>query len=156
MDQSETTQMTSDLESLALNEVSIPSSFKFMIANMKHIVNAQLTGENYSTWRSQVLELFCANGFEAFLDGSSLKLENFLVSTLGVTKLNLEYHKWLMSYQNLAIALCSMISSAILPYVQELEHCHEIWTVIKRRLQATNRSRVIQLKNKLHNVKMKN
>lgn len=58
--------------------------------------------------------------------------------------------------KNLATAVCSTISTLILPYMHELDHYNEIWKVIERRLQATNRSRVIQLKNKLHNVSMKN
>lgn len=85
MNQYETSQMEINFETLALNEVSIPSSLKFVIANMKNIVSVQLTGENYSTSKSQILKLFRGNRFRGFLDGTTMKPQKFLVSDTGVT-----------------------------------------------------------------------
>lgn len=58
--------------------------------------------------------------------------------------------------QNLVASLCSTISATILPYCLELESCTDIWSTVEKRLQASNRSRVIQFKNELYNVAMKN
>lgn len=69
---------------------------------------------------------------------------------------NSKYQEWVLVDQNLAAALCSMLSQVILPYVIHLESTSDIWATIERRLQSSNRSRVIHLKNELHNVQMKN
>lgn len=71
MEQSATSQLEDQLDSLSLNEVVIPSALKFQITNIKSIVSTQLTSDNYSTWRSQMLKQFKANGFLSFLDGSN-------------------------------------------------------------------------------------
>ncbi|KAL0916024.1 hypothetical protein M5K25_013503 [Dendrobium thyrsiflorum] len=49
----------------------------------------------------------------------------------------------------------STITQCILPYVLHLDSCSTIWTTIEHRLQTSNHSRVIQLKNELHNISMK-
>lgn len=76
-----------------------------------------------------------------------------MVTKSSVLKPNGEYNCWILMDQNLVMAICSTIFSF---YVLYLEHYHELWIVMERRLQTTNRSRVIQLKNELHNLTMKN
>ncbi|KAL0922344.1 hypothetical protein M5K25_006322 [Dendrobium thyrsiflorum] len=56
---------------------------------------------------------------------------------------------------NLIAAVCSMITPTILPYILNLDSCRDIWLTIERLLQASNRSRIIQLKNEIHNVSLK-
>lgn len=63
MDPSETSQLNDNLESLSFDEIMIPSSMKFLIANVKNIVSTELTSDNYATWRYQILKLFRANRF---------------------------------------------------------------------------------------------
>lgn len=65
MEQSATSQLQEKFEGLAI-QVVISSSLKFLVANIKTIVCTQLTGKNYSTWRSQTLKFFRANGFGGF------------------------------------------------------------------------------------------
>ncbi|KAL0908405.1 hypothetical protein M5K25_022899 [Dendrobium thyrsiflorum] len=55
----------------------------------------------------------------------------------------------------LILTICSTITPSILPYVLHHDSTAAIWNTIERRLQASNRSRVIQLKNELHNISMK-
>ncbi|PKU80145.1 Retrovirus-related Pol polyprotein from transposon TNT 1-94 [Dendrobium catenatum] len=58
--------------------------------------------------------------------------------------------------QILAAAMCSTISTSILPHVVHLESTAEIWSTLETRFQSSNRSKVIQLKNSLHNIALKN
>ncbi|KAI0491471.1 hypothetical protein KFK09_025731 [Dendrobium nobile] len=63
---------------------------------------------------------------------------------------------WRLIDKNLISALFSTISPAVLPYVITSTTAQEVWAVLERRLQSSNRSRVLQLKNELHHIQMKN
>ncbi|PKU79283.1 Retrovirus-related Pol polyprotein from transposon TNT 1-94 [Dendrobium catenatum] len=131
---------------------AIPQQLKFLMSHIKGIISLTLTAENFPIWRSQVFKLFKANGFEGFLDDSCL-----CPSPHHQTMANeLSFQTWNLLDQNLAVALYSIISPSILPYVLSLDHCAEIWETIARRLQSNTRSRTIQLRNELHHLSMKN
>ncbi|KAI0497283.1 hypothetical protein KFK09_020506 [Dendrobium nobile] len=135
-------------------DVTIPSLLKFLMANVKSVLNIQLTVENYPLWKSQILKLFTANGFDGYLDGSTPQPSK-LVSNATEIVPNPEYYTWLLVDQNLVVVLYTTISSTFLPYVLNLHSCMKIWRTIERRLQSTNRSRILQLKNELHHISMK-
>ncbi|PKU81867.1 Retrovirus-related Pol polyprotein from transposon TNT 1-94 [Dendrobium catenatum] len=123
----------------------IPQSLKFVISNLKFLVPHSLTADNFPVWSSQIAKLFKANGFAAFLETRSTS-ENM--------DPNQDLHQWTVIDQNLATAMCSTISPAVLPYVIHLESTQEIWSTLHMRFQSSNRSKVIQLKNELHNISM--
>ncbi|KAI0522522.1 hypothetical protein KFK09_004901 [Dendrobium nobile] len=130
-----------------MTEFVIPPPLKFLMSNLKSIVNLQLNNENYAIWSLQIYKLFAANGFEGYLTGSLAhpdKLEDHADSQL-----------WRLIDQNLVSALLSTISPSILPYILHLSSTCKIWVTLSNRFQPTNRSRVIQLKSELHNVQMK-
>ncbi|KAI0530816.1 hypothetical protein KFK09_000364 [Dendrobium nobile] len=108
-------------------------------------------------WRSksEVTKLLKANGFADFIDATISPPPRLQQTSNGQTITNPSYTEWVLIDQNLAAALCSTITLAILPFVLNLDSSAEIWTTIERRLQSSNRSRVIQLKNELHNIFMK-
>ncbi|PKU80975.1 Retrovirus-related Pol polyprotein from transposon TNT 1-94 [Dendrobium catenatum] len=133
----------------------IPAALKFVISNIKIIVPAQLTSDNYPIWRSQVLKLLNANGFFSFLLPTATPPASHKTLSTGSKVPNPKHQEWVLIDQNLAAALCSTLSPAILPYVIHLTSTSEIWSALERRLQSSNRSRVIQLKNELHTVQMK-
>ncbi|PKU82824.1 Retrovirus-related Pol polyprotein from transposon TNT 1-94 [Dendrobium catenatum] len=135
---------TSSLSS-SMAKFTIPSPLKFLVSNIKQIVTIQLNNENYAIWRLQTLKLFSTNGFEGYLTGSQ---------TSPADESSADFRPWKLVDQNLVSALFSTISPGILPYILNLTTAHEIWTTLEGRLQPTNRSRVIQLKNELHNVTM--
>ncbi|KAL0928192.1 hypothetical protein M5K25_000062 [Dendrobium thyrsiflorum] len=135
---------------------SVPASLKFLISNIKNIVPTQLSSDNYAIWRSRVLKLLRANGFSLFLEATAEPPSRLMQTPDGLTVTNPKYNQWLLIDQNLATTLCSTIAPSILPYVLHLESCSAIWSTVEQRLQATNRSCVIQLKNELHNISMKN
>ncbi|PKU83090.1 Retrovirus-related Pol polyprotein from transposon TNT 1-94 [Dendrobium catenatum] len=134
---------------------TISSSLKFVIGNLKNIVPVQLSTENYMLWRSQVVKLFRANGFDKFLEPIFSPPEKQIRRSDLTLITNPKYTQWVLTDQNLAAALCSTISPSILPYIINLDSTSKIWTALENRFQSTNRSKVIQLKNELHNISMK-
>ncbi|KAI0525096.1 hypothetical protein KFK09_004486 [Dendrobium nobile] len=152
-----TSSQTSDPPATAASsQISIPPSLKLVLSSIKTIIPTALSNDNYPVWRSQILKLLRANGFANHLDSSKQRPNRLLQTCDGTPSLNPLYTQWILIYQNLAAALCSTISPSILPYVLHLECCSDIWSTLEQRLQASNRSRVMQLKNELHNVSMRN
>ncbi|PKU87110.1 Retrovirus-related Pol polyprotein from transposon TNT 1-94 [Dendrobium catenatum] len=123
--------------------------------NVKNVISQPLTADNHPLWRSQVMKLFRANGFDGFLDGSTACPPPVLHSEDGQSTPNPAHLNWILLDQNLAAALYSVISATILPYVLSVDHCTDIWQTIERRLQSSTRSRISQLKNELHYLSMK-
>ncbi|KAI0520206.1 hypothetical protein KFK09_007677 [Dendrobium nobile] len=132
--------------SATLKEFVIPAPLKFLISNLKNLVPTLLTNENYSIWRLQMYQHFAANGFSGHLTGTYI-----CPPAPSAT----DHCLWKLIDRNLISALLSTISASVLPYVLTLATAHKIWTILKTRLQPTNCSRVIELKNELHQVQMK-
>ncbi|PKU83709.1 Retrovirus-related Pol polyprotein from transposon TNT 1-94 [Dendrobium catenatum] len=128
-------------------DLVIPPQLKFLISNIKNLIPHALTADNYAIWRIQVLQQFTANGYAGHLTGAS-------PSPADAT--SPEALRWHLEDNNLLSALFSTISPSILPYIITATTAQEVWQVLERRLQPTCRSRVIQLKNELHHVQMKN
>ncbi|KAI0491476.1 hypothetical protein KFK09_025736 [Dendrobium nobile] len=124
---------------------AISPALKFVISNIKSLVLFSLTPDNFPLWSTQFAKLLKANGFSTFLESRS-SVEN--------TDPNQETQDWSITDQNLATAMCSTISPEVLPYVIHLESTYEIWSTLNTRFQSSNRSKVIQLKNELHNLSM--
>ncbi|XP_020699603.1 uncharacterized protein LOC110111889 [Dendrobium catenatum] len=133
--------------SVSMTEFVIPAPLKFLMSNLKSIINLQLSDKNYSMWSLQIFRLFAANGFEGYLTDSQ--------THLGKPDGHPDSRLWRLIDQNLVSALLSTISPSVLPYILHLSSTHEIWSTLANRLQPTNRSRVIQLKNELHNIQMR-
>ncbi|KAL0908526.1 hypothetical protein M5K25_023022 [Dendrobium thyrsiflorum] len=119
------------------------------------MVNTPLTTENHLLWRSQILKVFAANGFEGFLTGSIPSPPRFLFSVSGLPSPNPAFAQWTLIDQNLTAALYSIISPSLLPYILNLTTCAEVWQTLDKRLQSSNRSRLLQLKSELHHIAMK-
>ncbi|KAI0522729.1 hypothetical protein KFK09_005114 [Dendrobium nobile] len=134
----------------------IPATLKFVVSNLRNLVTTPLAPDNFLIWKSQILKTLRANGFSSFLDSKTSPPEQFLINPDGSSSSNPSYVQWVLTDQNLSASICSTISSSILPYVISLESTAQIWSALETRFQATNRSKVIQLKNALHNVSLKN
>ncbi|KAI0493654.1 hypothetical protein KFK09_023775 [Dendrobium nobile] len=135
--------------SAAMSELIIPSSLKFLKNNLKLIVPNQLTSDNYPVWKLQVFQLFSANGFDGYLTGQISKPSAALAASNPA-----EFKLLNLIEQNLVVALLSTISPSVLPYILNLTSARDIWSTLELRLQPSNRSRVIQLKNELYRVQM--
>ncbi|PKU70861.1 Retrovirus-related Pol polyprotein from transposon TNT 1-94 [Dendrobium catenatum] len=132
----------------------IPASLKFVVSNLRTLVPTQLTTDNYALWKNQIVKLLRANGFEHFLESSDKASEaqdaSSSLTTASATAL------WLLTDRNLSAAICSTISPTVLPYVLNLDSTADIWKALETRFQSSNRSKVLQLKNELNSISMKN
>ncbi|PKU62451.1 Retrovirus-related Pol polyprotein from transposon TNT 1-94 [Dendrobium catenatum] len=147
-DQESTNTTTSPhLSGQPSTDIIIPPQLKFLISNIKNLIPHALTADNYAIWRIQVLQQFTANSYAGHHTGSSPPPADTASS---------DFNRWQLEDNNLLSALFSTISPAILPYVISSTSAQDVWQVLERRLQPTCRSRVIQLKNELHHVQMKN
>ncbi|PKU81836.1 Retrovirus-related Pol polyprotein from transposon TNT 1-94 [Dendrobium catenatum] len=126
-------------------ELLIPPTLKFILSNIKNLISYTLTAENYILWRTQISQHLTANGYAAHLTGTTEPPPD---------DQSTEYHRWRLIDSNLMSALFSTISPTILPYVITASTAHEVWAILERRLQASSRSRILQLKNELHNIQM--
>lgn len=59
--------------STMMYSIVVSSHLKFLISNIKIIVNTQLIIDNYSIWQSQIIKLYHANDFDGYLDESTPK-----------------------------------------------------------------------------------
>ncbi|KAI0516472.1 hypothetical protein KFK09_009147 [Dendrobium nobile] len=149
-------QILEQTETTSSVQPCISSSLKFVISNLKNFVQQPLSPDNYSVWRSQIIKICTANGFESFLDLKFVIPDELNQNADGTFSPNPKYAQWRLTDQNLAAALCSTITASILPYVLDLASTAAIWNALENRFQATKRSKVIQLKNELHHASLKN
>ncbi|KAI0510738.1 hypothetical protein KFK09_011347 [Dendrobium nobile] len=136
------------------DKIFLYPALKFILSNLKSLVPHHLSPNNYPVWRNQIFKLFKANGFSQFLDPPSDSVSSSADQDL--PDFDPKSPKWIITDQNLAAALCSTISASVIPFVMHLESAHEIWKALQTRFQSSNRSKVIQLKNELHNISMRN
>ncbi|PKU70593.1 Retrovirus-related Pol polyprotein from transposon TNT 1-94 [Dendrobium catenatum] len=128
-------------------DLVLPASLKFIISNFKNLIPHPLTADNYAIWKIQISQNLTANGFTDFLTGKAAPPSD---------QTSQDYARWRLIGSNLISALFSTISPALLPYVINSSSAQEVWETLERQLQSTCRSRVIQLKNELHQVQMNN
>ncbi|XP_020692489.1 uncharacterized protein LOC110106810 [Dendrobium catenatum] len=128
-------------------DIIILATLKFLISNIKNLIPNQLTIEKYAIWRTQILQQFSANGYAGHLSGSTTQPSDATFA---------EHTTWNLIDSNLISTLFSTITPSILPYVITASTAQEIWKILEHRLQPSSRSRVLQLKNELHHVQMKN
>ncbi|PKU84173.1 Retrovirus-related Pol polyprotein from transposon TNT 1-94 [Dendrobium catenatum] len=155
-DSSSSPQISASTARTSSESSGLPSSLKFVLANLKNFVHSPLSPDNYPVWRSQILKILRANSLESFLDSTVPIPPKNVTTSDGLTATNPSYLNWVFTDQNLAAAICATISSPVLPYILNLETTSSIWSTLETRFQSTNRSRVIQLKNELHNISLKN
>lgn len=82
----------------------IPSQLKFCITIVKNIILTPINIKNYSTWKSQLLKLFCANGFKGNLNG--LLFAHPKPGDDGGLIINTSYYLRLLYDHNLASSVC--------------------------------------------------
>ncbi|KAI0530754.1 hypothetical protein KFK09_000302 [Dendrobium nobile] len=130
--------------SATMANFTVPPPLKFLLSKLKLLVHNQLTVDNYALWRLQIHQAFSANGFEGYISGQLQCPDSASDQKL-----------WKLIDQNLISALFSTISPSILPNILHLKTSHDIWKTLELHPQPSNRSCVIQLKNELHNVQMR-
>ncbi|PKU71322.1 Retrovirus-related Pol polyprotein from transposon TNT 1-94 [Dendrobium catenatum] len=141
-----TSSYTNTQPEISAESITIPQPLKFLVSNIKNLAPHHLTADNYPIWRMQIFQQFAANGYSGHLTGTIPAPEEITSDA---------YIRWKIVDSNLLSALFSTISQSILPYIITSATTHDAWTVLERRLQPTSRSRVMQLKNELYRITMK-
>ncbi|PKU68525.1 Heat shock protein 90-4 [Dendrobium catenatum] len=112
------TSNSSDLadhtESSSSGDPLIHATLKFVVSNLKNFVTFPLASDNYALWRSPILKIFRANGFEKFLDPTSQPPPSQVQRSDGTFTQNPSYVHWTLTDQNLSAAICSTISATVL------------------------------------------
>ncbi|PKU67117.1 hypothetical protein MA16_Dca012978 [Dendrobium catenatum] len=129
----------SDVTTASIDAV-IPPTLKFLLVNIKNVINVHLLPDNYPTWRTAIYKLFVANHFSGYLDGNILCPPKHLLTANGQLTLNPQFSSWSLIDQNLSVALFSTISPSILPYILNLDTSASIWRTLEQRFYSTNRS----------------
>ncbi|KAI0519459.1 hypothetical protein KFK09_006907 [Dendrobium nobile] len=142
------------IASPASDTVSIPPQLKFFMANVKTMVTVQLNTDNQLIWKSQLLKFFAANNYEWYITGTSAKPPKQILATDGSVRLNSLFTTWMLIDQHLASAIYSNVSASLLLYILNLDSSHQIWTTLELCLKSTHRSRLLQLKNELHQLQL--
>lgn len=88
-------------------------------------------------------KLFTTNGFDGYLDGRTIKPPKQIIDESGNTTTNTNYNTYMLINQNFVSTLYSIILSALLPYVLNMEYCSDIWKIIEERKQYTNISQIL-------------
>ncbi|XP_020672129.2 uncharacterized protein LOC110092093 [Dendrobium catenatum] len=126
--------------------LSIPPALKFLVSNIKNLAPHHLTMNNYAIWRAQILQQITTNEYAGHLTD---------ITTSPTDVDSTDYARWQLADNNLLSTLFSTISQSILPYILSSITTHEAGSILEWRLQPTCHSRIIQLKNELHHVQLK-
>ncbi|KAI0509952.1 hypothetical protein KFK09_010552 [Dendrobium nobile] len=153
---SSSSQMAYSATNHLSDDTQISATLKFVVSNVRNFVTTPLQADNYAIWKSQIQKILRANGFLHFLDSNASPPPPCLTNADGSSSPNPLHTQWLLHDQNLSASICSTISSSVLPYVISLDSTADLWTALENRFQATNRSKIIQLWNALHQVSLKN
>lgn len=92
---------------IKMENIVIPTQLKFLMGNIKFVINIQLTSDNYPLWWSQLMKLFTTNGFNGYLDWTTLKPPRKISDSNGAILDNSNFFIWLLIDMNLSvIAAC--------------------------------------------------
>ncbi|PKU61652.1 hypothetical protein MA16_Dca026567 [Dendrobium catenatum] len=75
-------------ESSSSTDIHIPPTLKFLLSNIKNVINVQLLPDNYPTWRSAIQKLYAANSFSGYLDETQPCPSKHLLTAVGQLILN--------------------------------------------------------------------
>lgn len=105
------------------SETHISSHFKFVIGNIKNIIQTPLATETHQIWKLHILKLSRANDFEGYLTRGIPCPPQLMISLDGTIVTNLEHSQWILNNLNLASTLYPTILFGPLPYVLNLNAC---------------------------------
>ncbi|KAD3066422.1 hypothetical protein E3N88_34302 [Mikania micrantha] len=104
----------------------------------------QLTSDNFTSWRKQVLATLTGLELEQFVDGLTAPPPKILEG-----KPNPAYRLWVLQDQILLGALLGSCSATILPIVSSAETSLELFKRLTETYAGVSRSRIISLRSKL-------
>ncbi|KAL5703557.1 hypothetical protein ACHQM5_022091 [Ranunculus cassubicifolius] len=128
--------------------------------NITNFIPIKLQKDNYNLWMSLFLPVLRSFDLMKFVDGSfpcpvpTIPSEDLVGNITQIP--NPEYLSWVKLDQTLLIWMNATISEEILPYVIGIRSSRSLWITLENRLAALSRTHVLQLKQRLQNVRKGN
>jgi len=116
---------------------------------LNHTLPIKLDRTNYIMWRSQIDNVVFANGFDDFIDETSICPEKAL--SLGV--LNPAFIAWRRQDRTILSWIYSSLTPAIMAQIIGHNSSHSVWNALEKTFSSSSRARIIQLKLKLQSTK---
>jgi hypothetical protein len=116
---------------------------------LNHTLPVKLDRTNYILWRSQVDNVVFANGFEDFIDGSSVCPEKEL--SPGV--LNPAFIAWRRQDRTILSWIYSSLTPPIMAQIIGHNSSHCAWKALEKTFSSSSRARIMQLRLELQSTK---
>ena len=143
-------------DSSFLPEITKPEEHKAVAipnTTTTHLVGFQvpikLTRENFLLWKTQLFPLL------NYHELAHILIQEPPISTHiddhGGIIVNSAYQKWWRQDQQVFSLIVTSLSESVLPYVVGKLTAREAWSALMKHCSSTNPSRIMQLRNRLHN-----
>ncbi|KAG6752025.1 hypothetical protein POTOM_044241 [Populus tomentosa] len=109
---------------------------------LNHTLPVKLDRTNYILWRSQVDNVIFANGFEDFIDGSTICPEKEL--SPGV--LNPAFIAWRRQDRTILSWIYSSLTPPIMAQIIGYHSSHCAWNALEKTFSSSSRARIMQLR----------
>ncbi|RVW61330.1 Retrovirus-related Pol polyprotein from transposon RE1 [Vitis vinifera] len=116
---------------------------------LNHTLPMKLDRTNYILWKSQIDNVVFANGFEDFIDGSSICPDKELSSGLN----NPAFVAWRRQDRTILNWLYSSLTPAIMAQIIGHNSSHSAWNALEKTFSSSSRARIMQLRLKLQSTK---
>lgn len=116
---------------------------------LNHTLPVKLDRTNYILWKSQIDNIVFANGFEDFIDGSSICPDKELSSGL----INPAFVAWRRQDRTILSWLYSSLTPAIMAQIIGHNSSHSAWNALEKTFSSSSRARIMQLRLELQSTK---
>ncbi|XP_073259761.1 uncharacterized protein [Populus alba] len=116
---------------------------------LNHTLPVKLDRSNYVLWRSQIDYVVFVNGFEDFIDGTTICPEKEL--SLGVT--NPLFVAWRRQDSTILSWIYSSLMPAIMAQIIDYNTSHTTWNALEKTFSSSSKARIMQLRLELQSMK---
>ena len=116
---------------------------------LNHALLVKLDRTNYVLWKSQIKNIVFANGFEDFIDGTSVCPEKEL--SAGV--INPTFITWRRQDHTILSWIYSSLTPAIMTQIIGHTTSQSAWNALEKTFSSSSRARIMQLRLELQSTK---
>jgi hypothetical protein len=142
---SQSSSTSSPLESGQTTTMALTSSYQ----QLNHALPVKLDLTNYVLWKSQIDNIVFANGFEDFIDGTSICPEKEL--SAGV--INPAFIAWRRQDRTILSWIYSPLTLVIMAQIIGHTTSQSAWNALEKTLSSSSRARIMQLRLELQSTK---
>ena len=106
---------------------------------LNHTLPVKLDRTNYILWKSQIDNVVFANGFEDFIDGSSICSDKELSSGL----INPAFVAWRRQDRTILSWLYSSLTPAIMAQIIGHNSSHFAWNALEKTFSSSSKARIM-------------